>query len=440
MGIDISEVIKKEHFDIAVKKVSMGNAITSIKNIQRINFIDIFENINQVDDILKQDPANVYDKMDYKTKIYYRNKIQEISKKTKISEIYIAKKCLELSQGKQGKKSHIGYYLIDNGKKELMEILQNRKIKTLSNTQKIAGYIVIKIVISLILSIALGSYLYVQTKSILLWCLATLLLYLPIEIIFMQIVQYVLSKVVKPKLIPKMDFQNGIPKADACFVVIPTIISKEEKLKEMIKKLEVYSIANKSDNLYFALLADVTSSTKKEEDFDEKIASTGVELIKKLNQKYPNDEFPKFHFLYRKREWNEKEECFLGWERKRGLLIQFNEYILQNNKNSNRRKNSEGLKSTSLKHDFYVNTIDLEKLPLIKYVITLDADTELVLNTGLELVGAMAHILNKPEIENGIVTSGHGIIQPRVGITLEVSRKNEIYKTIFWNGRNRFIH
>ena len=95
MGVDISEVIRKEHFDIAVKKVSMGNSITSIKNIQRINFIDIFEEINQVDDILKQDPAGVYDKMDYKTKIYYRNKIKEISKKTKISEIYIAKKCLE---------------------------------------------------------------------------------------------------------------------------------------------------------------------------------------------------------------------------------------------------------------------------------------------------------------------------------------------------------
>ena len=123
MGVDISDVIKKEHFDIAVKKVSMGNSITSIKNIQRINFIDIFEEINQVDDILNEDPANVYDGMDYKTKIYYRNKIQEISKKTKISEIYIARKCLELARKNQGKKAHIGYYLIDNGKKELLESL-----------------------------------------------------------------------------------------------------------------------------------------------------------------------------------------------------------------------------------------------------------------------------------------------------------------------------
>lgn len=98
----------------------------------------------------------------------------------------------------------------------------------------------------------------------------------------------------------------------------------------------------------------------------------------------------------------------LGWERKRGLLSQFNNYLLKNSKN-----------------EFRVNTIDLEKLPNIKYVITLDADTELVLNTGLELIGAMSHILNKPDIEDGIVKSGHGILQPRVGISLLAADKSK---------------
>ena len=429
MGIDISEVIKKEHFDIAVKKVSIGNSITSIKNIQRINFIDIFESINQVDDILKQDPAQVYDKMDYKTKIYYRNKIQQISKKTKISEIYIAKKCLELAESRSGKKAHIGYYLIDNGYKELMEILQNKKTNYLSNNQKMSLYIAIKVVVSLAISALLGAYVYSQTKSVILFVLSVILMYLPVEIIFIQVVQYILSKVIKPRLIPKMDLQNGVPEEDATFVVIPTIIANEEKVEEMMKKLEVYYIANKSDNMYFALLGDVTSSTKAQEDFDEDVVAKGIELAKKLNQKYPDSTFPKFHFLYRKREWNDKEESYLGWERKRGLLTQFNEYILQNNKRKfNESANQEELKSTNLKDIFYANTIDLDKLPEIKYVITLDADTQLVLNTGLELIGAMSHILNKPEIENGIVTSGYGIIQPRIGIGLEDAAKSKFTK------------
>ena len=159
MGIEISEVVKKEHFDIAVKKVSIGNAITSIKSIQRINFIDIFEKINQVDDVLKQDPANVYSKMDYKTKIYYRNKIQEISKKTKISEIYIAKKCLEMAEGKEGKRAHIGYYLIGEGRKELMSALLGKNLRYWSNERKMGTYILVKVAISLLVSIIFGLYM-----------------------------------------------------------------------------------------------------------------------------------------------------------------------------------------------------------------------------------------------------------------------------------------
>ena len=411
MGTEVNEVIKKEHFDIAVKKVSMGNSITSIKNIQRINFINIFEKINQVDEILKKDPANVYDKMDYKTKIYYRNKIKELSKKTKTSEIYIAKKCLELSKNQEGKKSHIGYYLIDNGYNKLLEILQNKKIKNIDNNKKMSIYIYTKTIICILISAILATYIYYQTNRIWTFVITILLTYIPIQIIFMQLIQYISNKFIKPKLIPKLDLQNGIPKEAATFVVIPTIITKKEKIKEIMKKLEVYYIANKSKNIYFALLGDVSSGSKQNEDFDEEICSFGLEEVKKLNEKYKSDEFPKFHFIYRKRIWNEKEECYLGWERKRGLLNQFNEYILKNSKS-----------------DFKVNTIDLNKIPKIKYVITLDADTELVLNTGLELIGAMEHILNKPEVKNGIVENGHGIIQPRVGISLLSASKTKFTK------------
>ena len=115
--------------------------------------------------------------------------------------------------------------------------------------------------------------MYSSTKSISISVICGILIYVPIEIILIQIFQYILSKIVKPKLIPKIDLQNGIPKEDSTFVVIPTIISNKEKLKEMMKKLEVYYIANKSDNIYFALLADVTSGQKKEEEFDEEISN-----------------------------------------------------------------------------------------------------------------------------------------------------------------------
>jgi len=97
-GLSLSEVIKKEHYDIALKKAQIGNCIKSMHAIQRMNFLEVFEKINGVEEILKKDPSKTYENMDYKTKEYYRNTIKEIAKKTKISELYIANKTIELAR------------------------------------------------------------------------------------------------------------------------------------------------------------------------------------------------------------------------------------------------------------------------------------------------------------------------------------------------------
>ena len=431
-GNDISEIVKKEHFDVAVKKVLVGNAIITLKNISRVNFLEIFESINGVEDILKQDPAQQYDKMDVDTKTYYRNKIQEISKKTKISEIYIAKKCLELSKKAKEKleindinderKTHIGYYLIDKGRNELAKELVNKNIRLLSNETKVNYYIfgIWSITIILALTLSIGEY-FLLAKHInnsILNTIYTSVIFLisiiPIENIVTKTTQYILSKIVKPKVIPKLDFQNGIPEEYATVVAIPTILNSKEKVKKLMEKLEVYYIANKSDNLYFTLLGDCTTENTENAPFDDEVIQEGIKQTKKLNEKYPDTKFPKFNFIYRKRTWNDKEEAYMGWERKRGALNQFNEYLLDKIKNPFRINTIENYKQDT----------DKSKIPNITYIITLDADTDLTLNSGLELVGAMAHILNRPKLNpnKDLVIEGHGLIQPRVGVGLLESR------------------
>ena len=431
-GNDISEIVKKEHFDVAVKKVLVGNAIITLKNISRVNFLEIFESINGVEDILKQDPAQQYDKMDVDTKTYYRNKIQEISKKTKISEIYIAKKCLELSKKAKEKleindinderKTHIGYYLIDKGRNELAKELVNKNIRLLSNETKVNYYIfgIWSITIILALTLSIGEY-FLLAKHInnsILNTIYTSVIFIisiiPIENIVTKTTQYILSKIVKPKVIPKLDFQNGIPEEYATVVAIPTILNSKEKVKKLMEKLEVYYIANKSDNLYFTLLGDCTTENTENAPFDDEVIKEGIEQTQKLNEKYPDTKFPKFNFIYRKRTWNDKEEAYMGWERKRGILNQFNEYLLDKIKNPFRINTIENYKQDT----------DKSKIPNITYIITLDADTDLTLNSGLELVGAMAHILNRPKLNpnKDLVIEGHGLIQPRVGVGLLESR------------------
>ena len=439
LGLTVSDVIQKEHFNIAVQKVLIGNCITSLKKINRINFLEIFEKINGVEEILKHDPTKVYSKMDYKTKEYYRNKIKEISKKTKISEIYIARKILELANknfkssedNEIDKKSHIGYYLIDKGINDLYKELEiNEKVS--SNTKKYKNYIAFIFFSTFIISLIMGYILYLKIQNIFLSIISIILFLIPVSEIVLQLTQYILSKVVKPKLVPKMDYSNGIPEDKSTFVVIPTILKSKEKVEEMMKKIEVYYLANRSENLYFALLGDCSQSTKKEESFDDEVIESGIELVDKLNKKYLSNNIPIFNFLYRKRTWNPKEECYLGWERKRGLLNQFNEYLLSENKkiiNKNFNVNTIqnfidiSYKENNEKYKKYENI-----LKNIKYIITLDADTDLSLNSGLELIGAMSHILNKPVIDKkrNIVIDGYGIMQPRIGINLDIS-----FKTLF---------
>ena len=409
-GTTVSDIIRKEHFDVAVKKVSIGNSIISLKEIQRINFSEIFEKVNGVEEILRQDPEQVYEKMDFKTKEYYRTVLKEIGTKTKISEIYIAKKTVSLAEKSQEeKKRHIGYYLIDKGKNELYKEL-GVKIKEIDEKTKTKIYISAIFLMSIIFSI-LTQYFLGKSENIFINILKTIILIIPISEIVIQILQYILGKVVKPKLIPKIDFAGGLDEENSTMVIIPTIVKNKRKVRELFRKIEVYYLANKSKNLYFTLLGDCSQSSLEDEDFDQDIIEEGLRQVKKLNNKYKNI----FNFVYRKRTWNAKESCYLGWERKRGYINQFNQFLLG--------KNVE---------DFKINTI--ENPPKIKYIITLDQDTDLPIGRVYELVGAMAHILNKPKVTNKVVTEGYGIIQPRVGAKLNISYKNLFTKIYAANG------
>ena len=299
LGTTLKDVVQKEHFDIALRKTEMANCITSIRTLERINMSDIFEEINGVEDILKKDPAKVYALMDYNTKESYRNEIKKLSNKTKLSEIYIANKCLEMCKKNKKeneenkekselnknndiinkKKEHIGYYLISNGKNELLEILTGKKHRRISNNTKLMLMICINIVLTIAVCTLVGVVVYRQIinsklstfLSVVLSLILSIILFIPTYSIFVQIMQYALGKIVKPKIIPKLDYIAGVPCKSATFVVIPTIVKSREKVKEIMKKLEVFYMANKSENIYFALLGDCTSSKNEEEKFDKEV-------------------------------------------------------------------------------------------------------------------------------------------------------------------------
>lgn len=207
----------------------MANAILSIKELLRMDFMQIFQNINGVEETLKLDPAGVYNKMDYKTKETYRNEIKKLSKKTKISEIYIANKIIELckKEGLNEKQKHVGYYLINKGKQELVSLLLGKEKKEIKNETKAKLYVLCvwgtSILISALISICIGKIGAVGVAALssnpitpnhisskinlgltLLFFLLTLI---PIQEIVIQIIRYILGKIVVPKPIPKIDIR-----------------------------------------------------------------------------------------------------------------------------------------------------------------------------------------------------------------------------------------
>lgn len=501
LGITVQEVIQKEHLYIANLKIIAGNCIKSLRDISRINFSELLGNMNGTEAILNRDPAGVYPYMDQETKSEYKSVIEKLSKKTKISEVYIAEKILELcskisfneflennnlenndlknsnlknnnlknnnsrnnnlnnnnlkinkennkiknnkiknnkkiqsadavSQKNiekiNSKKMHVGYYLIDEGFCELKNILlnkNNKKFKTTENKAKL--YIGSFFAISLYIDFIITILIYLKCKMIFLTIFFSILLWVPISEIVIRIMNYFMVKLKYSYIIPKMNFEEGIPDDKKTIVVIPTILKSKQKVFEMMKKLEVYYLANPHDNLYFALLGDVSEESNKITSFDKEVVEAGKAEVKRLNDKYKTDGFNRFHFLYRNRTWNEGENKFIGWERKRGLLVTFNEYIKK-----------------IIPNNFNTNTIEAQKnlIPNFKYVITLDSDTNLSLNSAGKLVGAMSHVLNTPIIINNKVISGYGIMQPRIGLDLDLAKTSKFIEIYSVPGRNRFIY
>ena len=387
--ISLKELINDEYQKKIENDILISNIFGDLKEFFELSREDLFEKISKTEKILMED--EIYDKMTTETKDLYRERLIYLAKKNHCHEVVYLKKLIDQADSSE---YHIGFQLFKKKK----------------NTLKVASYILTILAFTILVSFILSKY-FIKFRL-----LGFLILLIPVSQLFVQIFNQILIRFVPTKVLPKIDYSKGIPKDSSTMVVIPTIIATREKIKEMFDTLETFYIINKSNNLYFTLLGDVKASNNEICDFDEDISKYGQEYANKLNEKYKKK---LFYFIYRKRIWNEKENSFLGYERKRGALLQLNKILL-----------NQMDKDAEQKY-FNVNMLHNHDLS-IKYVITLDTDTRLVLNTVLNLVGCMSHPLNKPVLNRAgtKVIRGYGIMQPRVSVDIEATNKS-LYSQIF---------
>ncbi len=208
---------------------------------------------------------------------------------------------------------------------------------------------------------------------------------------------------VKPRLLPRLDYSAGIALECRTMVVVPTMLTSSGAVARLVESLEIHYLANRDRNLYFGLLTDFQDAPEEIRPEDSLLlqrARAGVEM---LNAKYQSDRPDIFFLFHRPRRWNKVEGLWMGYERKRGKLTEFNALL---------RGGSDGCFSQIVG--------DTSILPTIKFVITLDTDTQLPRDAARQLAGTMGHPLNRPQFDpvKGVVTEGYSILQPRVGVSL----------------------
>ncbi len=192
-------------------------------------------------------------------------------------------------------------------------------------------------------------------------------------------------------------------------VAIPTLLLNEKQIRQLVDDLEVRYLVNRDPNIFFALLTDLPDTAEPAGEYDDRI-DLAIKLIDGLNRKYADEPYGGFYVFHRHRVYNPREGAWMGWERKRGKLLDLNQLLRTG-------------------YDpFPVKTGDLSRLPRIQYVLTLDSDTQLPRGSAQKLIGAIAHPLNRALIdpELNIVTEGYGILQPRVGISVHSATRSRL--------------
>ncbi|MDQ1728545.1 MAG: cyclic beta,2-glucan synthetase [Pyrinomonadaceae bacterium] len=447
-GTSIEEIIHAEHQRQAATQVTVGNIITSMRLLSTLDWRDFFESVSLIEPLLAADPAGAYAKMEFTTRDRYRHVIERISKRTRSDELEIAKAAIEFaaeaittesansadSYLSAAPAAHVGYYLVDEGLSQLEQkfayrprpgerlrrfILRHAPGIYLGTLALLTFMVVVFLVVAVHLSsVANAAFPAAEWLRLLITAVLALL---PASDLAVSVLNWDVTHFFPPRLVARMATVAGIPDSATTLVVVPTIFSSEAQVAEQLEKLEVRFLANQDQHIYFALLGDFPDAATEETPDDAALLAAAVTGIRELNQRHSRQPEPRFYLFHRRRQWNAGENRWLGWERKRGKLEELNRLL-------------RGATDTSfIKVDGDTSSANGIPLPpKVRYVITLDSDTQLPRDAARKLVGAAIHPLNHPQLDPAapLVKRGYGIVQPRVSISL-VSASRSRFARIF---------
>lgn len=401
-GMSTAQMVQLENQHQAADQVSISNSIGSLRALGAVDWRDFVESLSLVEQTLRQEPAGVYGCMDFATRDRYRHALERIARQARLGEGEVAALAVELARtGAPGRSGHVGYYLVDKGLSAL-ERAAGMRPSLPETLRRSAARLPLELYLGAILLLTLlGATLLLRPFAGWMILPAGLLAMLVASQLAVAVTNWLASLIVQPRVLARMDFSEGLPAAARCLVVVPTMLSSAAGVDALLEALEVRFLANRDAHLHFALLTDFLDAAEETLPADAALLDAARLGIVALNRKYPGagDIFFLFH---RARHWNPGEGCWMGSERKRGKLAELNDLL---------RGGGGG---------FALVVGVTPVLAAVRYVITLDTDTQLPRDAARQFVGAMAHPLNQPRFDPvaGRVVEGYAILQPRVASSL----------------------
>ena len=415
MDSTIVQSVRLEAQHQAADQVSISNSIGSLRALGAMDWREFVETLSVVENLLRQDPSGIYGQMDFTTRDCYRHAVEKLVKNSPLSEFEVASQAIKLTreraaQVKRGDRSaHVGYYLIAEGLPQLESRAQVHfgALRTLARkSRKIPLAVYLGAIIALTALVVAGLLERPQAEGAPVGLLVTLgiLAAVAASHLAVALTNWLVTILITPITLPRLDFSHGIPPTARTLVVTPTLITSPQNVEELLEALEVRFLANSDANLHFGLLTDFRDATEQTLPDDEGLVQAIARGVETLNAKYPRlrDEHV-FFLFHRARRWNPRERIWMGYERKRGKLGDLNALL----------RGEAG--------DRFARVIgDTAILENVRYVITLDTDTQLPRDAAREMVGVMAHPLVRAQYdeERQRVREGYGILQPRVTVSL----------------------
>ena len=431
-GITADEMVRLEHQRQATMNVTVRNVITSMRLISALDWAEFVESVGVVDAVLRE--RSTFGDMDFATRDSYRKAIEELGRGSTLPEVDIARKALDLADaapsGVEGESTEAaryrdpGYFLISDGRLALERDLDvtvplATRLRRAYVRYPTTGYLATVVFLT---AVAVAAPLLLSRHrdgAGVGLVVVTLLALAPASDLAVNLVNMMVTRVLGPMRLPRLDLDDGVPSSLRTLVVVPMLLINEADAEASVGGLEVHYLANREGDLRFALLSDWLDAPAEQMPGDDEMLSAAVAAIDTLNERY--GEAPgggaRFLLFHRTRRWNQSEGCWMGWERKRGKLQELNALL-------------RGSTTTS-----FLATQQASATPPtgVRYIVTLDADTRVPRNAVGNLVGTIAHPLNQPRFDpvSGRVTHGYGVLQPRITPALPSEHGGSLFQRIF---------